>query len=262
MTTPPKISVVTPSLDQGAFIQRCIDSVLAQEYESFEHIVVDGGSEDSTLEVLARHPHVQWISEPDRGQAHALNKGFARARGDLVGWLNCDDEYLPGAFAAVARARERVPSQALFAGRVEFRYEGRRLRTRSNRPRTFLRFLQPWIPFTNLAQQGVFFSRRVIERAGGVDEGLHFVMDYDLLCRTIRSEVPIIWLPERVARHNIHRGSKTGGGWRQTYPEWDRVVLKHAQALTGTSRWLFRLSYALVRPTARRAMDSLLGAIY
>ena len=97
---PPLVSVVTPSLNQAAYIEEAILSVREQDYPRIEHIVVDGGSTDGTLEILRRHPHVVWSSEPDEGQADALNKGFARARGTVLGWLNADDRYLPGAVSA------------------------------------------------------------------------------------------------------------------------------------------------------------------
>ena len=84
----PLVSVVTPSLNQGAFIEQTIRSVLEQDYPYIEHIVVDGGSTDETLDLLSRHPHLRWISESDRGQAHALNKGFALADGEILGWIN------------------------------------------------------------------------------------------------------------------------------------------------------------------------------
>ncbi len=97
---PLKLSVVTVSLNQAAYIEANIRSVLAQAYPGVEHIVVDGGSTDGTLDILKRYPHLRWISEPDTGQSNALNKGIAMATGEIVGWLNSDDTYEPGAFAA------------------------------------------------------------------------------------------------------------------------------------------------------------------
>jgi glycosyltransferase involved in cell wall biosynthesis len=96
-----KISIITPSYNSGQHIEDAINSVLGQEYERFEHIVVDGGSEDNTVEILGKYPHVKWVSEPDNGQSHAMNKGFAMSSGDIIGYLNADDYYLPGAFKSV-----------------------------------------------------------------------------------------------------------------------------------------------------------------
>src|ERR1700730_6704068 len=102
MVSSPKIYVVTPSLNQGQYIGYAILSVLQQGYENFEHIVVDGCSRDNTLEVLRRYPHLRSISEPDKCQSDALNKGVRMATGDLVGWLNSDGYYFPGALKTIA----------------------------------------------------------------------------------------------------------------------------------------------------------------
>src|SRR5688572_1037654 len=96
----PLVSIVTPSLNQGRYLDEAIRSVQGQDYPRLEHVVVDGGSTDETLDVLRRHPHLRWVSEPDGGQSDAVNKGFRLARGEIFGWLNADDYYLPGAVAA------------------------------------------------------------------------------------------------------------------------------------------------------------------
>jgi len=107
---PPSISIVTPSFNQAAFLNEALLSVRQQDYSCLEHIVVDGGSSDDSTEILKGHSetpgweHLQWVSEPDRGQSDALNKGFARARGEIIGWLNSDDRYRPNCFTAVAKA--------------------------------------------------------------------------------------------------------------------------------------------------------------
>src|SRR6202012_2755610 len=99
-----KISIITPSYNQGQFIEDAIRSVLDQGYPDFEHIVIDNCSTDGTLDVLRKYPHIKWVSEPDGGQSAALNKGFRMSTGDVLAWLNCDDFYLPGAFQAAAQA--------------------------------------------------------------------------------------------------------------------------------------------------------------
>ena len=100
----PLVSVVTPSYNQGRYIEETIQSVLNQDYFRIEHIVVDGGSTDETLSVLKKYPHLKWVSEPDRGQSHAINKGFQIAKGEIAAWLNSDDTYLPGAVTAAVAA--------------------------------------------------------------------------------------------------------------------------------------------------------------
>jgi glycosyltransferase involved in cell wall biosynthesis len=101
VANPIKISIVTPSYNQGNYIKKAIQSVLAQDYPHVEHIILDNCSTDQTLDVLKRYDHLTWRSEPDNGQSDALNRGFKMARGDIVGWLNADDQYLPGCFQSV-----------------------------------------------------------------------------------------------------------------------------------------------------------------
>src|SRR6058998_2090201 len=101
---PPGFSIITPSFNQARFLEENIQSVLTQAGVSVEHIVVDGGSTDGTVEILKSYPHLRWISEPDRGQSHALNKGFRMATGEILGWLNADDSYEPSAVAEAVAA--------------------------------------------------------------------------------------------------------------------------------------------------------------
>ena len=115
-----KISIITPSFNQGSFIETTILSVLEQGYPNFEHIIVDGGSTDDTLAMLARYPHLTVISEPDQGQAEAVNKGLRRASGEIIGWLNSDDTYYPGALAGAAETIDPAKGIYVAMGRCAY----------------------------------------------------------------------------------------------------------------------------------------------
>ena len=123
MSTPLKISIVTPSYNQGRYLADAVESVAEQNYPHVEHIILDAQSTDETLEVLGRYSHLEhlrWVSEPDDGQTDAINKGFQQATGDIVAWLNADDYYLPGTFAKVAQAFTDCPATDIIYGEAAF----------------------------------------------------------------------------------------------------------------------------------------------
>lgn len=205
----PLVSVITPSYNQGAYIERCIQSVLAQAGVPFEHIVVDNCSSDATVDILRRYPHVRWISEPDHGQSHALNKALALARGEIIAWINADDAYLPGAFQAASAALSAPGGPHAAAGGVEHvDADGRALGV--FRPQAFSveRMSEFWSGY-GLEQPGVFFRRELVDRVGSFDESLHYVMDYDFFLR-VRAVSDIRVLTPVVARFVEHPESKTG----------------------------------------------------
>jgi glycosyltransferase involved in cell wall biosynthesis len=177
----PLVSVVTPSYNSVAFIWDTIESVRGQDYPSIEHIVMDGGSTDGTLDVLRQYPHLTWVSGPDRGQSHALNKGFRQARGDVIGWLNADDTYQPGAIRTAVEYLIQHPAVMAVYGecRVVDR-DGTPLefyKTEDFDVRTLL--LRDYIP-----QPAVFFRRVLFDGIGYLNESLHFVMDWEYWLRT------------------------------------------------------------------------------
>lgn len=260
--TYPTISIITPSLNQGKYLETCIQSVLRQDYPHVEHLVIDGGSDDETLDVLKKYPHLQWRSEPDKGQAHAINKGIEMAQGELVAWLNCDDEYKPGAFFAIAAAAAKTSQQAVLMGGVELFYEGKFLRVMKNRVRSFFRFLNPWIPYTNISQPGVFIPRDLLKAVGPLNEELYYVMDFDLICRLLREKIGFYSVNQVVARYNMHEGSKTGRGWHYMYPELDQVLFDYTSRLNGVQKRLFLMSFQLLRPSIRLLYRLLFPPIY
>lgn len=209
----PLVSVLTPSFDQGRFIGDCIASVANQTYEPIEHIICDGGSTDETLDVLRRAPgHVSWVSEPDRGQSHALNKALAMSRGDVIGWINSDDAYADRRAVELAvSAFERDPGLGVVYGHGLLVSEDNRV----------LQFI--WAPpyrdwvmarTTPFVQPSVFIRHEVISEPF-VREDLRYVMDYDLW-RRLRSRTRFgrISAIVGVDRHQALRKVLQGG-----YPE-------------------------------------------
>jgi glycosyltransferase involved in cell wall biosynthesis len=232
MREQPKISIVTPSFNQGKFIDQNIQSVLAQNYPDFEHIIIDGGSSDGTIDVLKKHPHLKWISEPDRGQAHALNKGFQMAQGEVIGWLNSDDSYLPGTFELVVRALDKSQGRWVVMGDVEMIDEsGKRVTVLQNRPKEIRELLRFWDPDLRAVHQpGVFFYREILNDIGLLDETLYFAMDYDLWLRT-RRKFAFHRVDAVFARYRLHGSSKSSRGWDAFMPEWELVSKRYVEEL-------------------------------
>jgi glycosyltransferase involved in cell wall biosynthesis len=181
--TRPYFSVVTPSWNQGAWIGGCIESVLAQGVADFEHLVFDNCSTDETAEVLARYPHLRVHRESDRGQSDALNKGFKQAQGEILCWLNADDQYLPGAFAKVRALFERPEVMIAYGDCEEDFFDGKPPRVRKARWTKREDLLVWWEKRTDLLQPAVFFRRSVFEEVGPLREDLHVVMDSEFWWR-------------------------------------------------------------------------------
>lgn len=180
MLDPILVSIITPSFNSGAFIERTIQSVLAQDYGPIEHIVVDGGSTDDTLAILKRYPHLHWISEPDHGQSDALNKGFRMARGEIVGWLNADDTYTPGAVGAAVAALEANPETALVYSHCNLIDEHDKITHRLIAPPFDL---SRELVAHDLPQPTNFFRAQALADVGYLATDLHYIMDWDLYLR-------------------------------------------------------------------------------
>lgn len=216
----PRISIVTPSYNQGKYIEETILSVANQNYDNVEHIVIDGGSDDETLSILERHgPRLAYLeSRPDEGQSHALNKGFARATGKILTWLNSDDRLAPGALASVALAHDLTGAD-IFAGICElFNASGTtvsHLTSCASAPLSLDDFLdeefmrEGW----SFYQPEVMFTRELWARAGGcLDEELHYVMDYDLWLRFAVAGARLQVIGQPVAQLRLHEEQKDDPG--------------------------------------------------
>ncbi len=206
----PRISVVTPSFNQGRFVAQTIDSVLAQGYPNLEHIVVDGMSTDETPAVLARYPHLIVIREPDRGQADAINKGFRAARGEILCFLNSDDTFLPGALHRVALEIDPARGRHVVVGRCLFTDEyGRSLGMEHDwKPViTRRRVLEPW-KGNCIPQPATFWTAEAWRQCGPVDDEENLVFDYDFMCRLSRP-YRFHAIDQVLATYRLHRDSKT-----------------------------------------------------
>ena len=178
MLASPRLSIITPSFQQGEFIEEAIQSVLMQDNDSLEYWIIDGGSTDNTLSLIEKYQSVlQWISEPDKGQSAAINKGFKVARGDLLGWLNADDIYLPGVVSEVIQEFQKDPNLMLLYGDAyHINNAGDRI---GNYPSD--EFDLDQLAFRCfICQPTCFFRRELIEEAGYLNEQLRYALDLDL----------------------------------------------------------------------------------
>ena len=222
-----RVALVTPSLNQGAFLRAAIDSVLGQSHDDIDYLVVDGGSTDESLEVLRSYgERVRWISEPDRGQADAIAKGFARTRGEILGWLNADDVLEETAVESVVEAFRTATQVGLV-------YGNGRLIDEAGRPIGPFAEIEPfnlWRLLHGLdyiLQPAAFFRRSAYDAAGGLDSSLRWAMDWDLWIR-LATVAEVEYLPRELAAARIWSGTKTAGGGWERLRELRAVTRRHA----------------------------------
>lgn len=211
--TLPRITLVTPSYNQGDYLRDTIESVLDQGYPDLEYMVMDGGSTDQSVEIIRRYErHLShWVSAPDSGQSAAIIAGFARATGSVMNWLNSDDLLLPGALAAVAAARLERGADLIVGEDLHFR----------DTPSKPVRHLKPggyswpdcirfWQGDFVHHQPCTYFTRSLYERVGGLDARLHYVMDTDLYCRMLHTgPVELAYIRQPISAFRLHAESKT-----------------------------------------------------
>jgi glycosyltransferase involved in cell wall biosynthesis len=205
----PKISIIVPSLNQGGFIEETIRSILDQRWPDLELIVIDGGSTDETIDVIRKYAAslAYWVSEPDRGQADAINKGLRKATGDIVTWFGADDIFAAGIFAAVAAAWRRSPTAIYAAPVANFYKRGREQLTRPH-GLSVENVVQYWKRQSLWHDPGLFWSRSVVSAAGELDVSLRYAFDYDYLVRALQN-APVEYVDHVAAGFRLHRGSKT-----------------------------------------------------
>jgi glycosyltransferase involved in cell wall biosynthesis len=257
----PLLTVVTPCLNAAATLPEALESVRSQGLgEEVEHVVVDGGSNDRTLDLLREAPGVSFVSEPDRGLSDAMNKGVARARGDWIGWLNADDYYLPGALERVREAADRHPDALWITAPCMIVDEaGREIRRGVTRYKRF--FLRRYARRSLLVQNYVaapstFVRRAALLEAGGFDERFRYSMDYDLWLRLAERGDPVV-IDEPLTAFRMADDSLSMTGFERQFEEHARNAREHGKGhplAVGANVAISRLivfAYRAMRATRR-----------
>ncbi|UYN88720.1 MAG: glycosyltransferase [Anaerolineales bacterium] len=262
----PLVSIITPSYNQAAFLEDTILSVTGQDYPNLEYFVVDGGSNDGSVELIKRYANKLdwWVSEPDQGQADAINKGLARTKGEFVAWLNSDDFYRPGAVAqAVAALQQNPQAGIVYADLDSIDRTGRIFNTIHYRQFSLLDLLS----FEIIGQPTVFMRRAVLQQAGPLDASYRYLLDHQLWLRMLQQApamyVPAVWAAARHHASAKNVGEAAGFGreamrilaWAGSQPHMrELIAAHHRQVLAGAH--VFDARYLLDGGQAAAALRS------
>ena len=228
----PKISVITPSYNQGGYLEQTIRSVLQQQYPNLEYIIIDGGSTDESVSVITRYSNQlnYWISEPDNGQSDALNKGCKMATGEIIAWINSDDFYEKDALFKVAIAYKKTGFDFFCGACHMIDQDGnflQRLYTPVISYRTLIKY---WQPHFCPPQPSMFFKRQLLHELGYFDQALKYTMDFDIWLKASQRHSFLV-SHETLSFYRVHTHSKTGstGGLKKFVPEWKMLIKKSLQ---------------------------------
>jgi glycosyltransferase involved in cell wall biosynthesis len=219
----PLVSIITPSFNQGRFLEQTMRSVLEQDYPRIEYIVIDGGSADNSVAIIEKYAAklAYWVSERDKGQTDALNKGFSKAHGDILAWVNSDDAYTPGAVSAAVAYLQAHPDIGMVYGDLDFINENDRVIGRFNAAQTDLARLRRG--FVHIPQPAAFFRAEHWCKVAPLDPSFYFAMDYDLWVR-LAKVTQLKYLPGVPwAKFRLHSDAKTVSADDRCWPEMLRV---------------------------------------
>ena len=224
----PKITIVTPSYNQGAFIEKTIHSVLDQSYPNLEYIIIDGGSTDNSISIIKKYEkHLSyWVSEVDKGQSHAINKGLNRASGDLLGWLNSDDYYVGGALHKLAKAYKEDTSVGVVYGRGLIQDEKGRKVYEPVLTEVTVQSLCEWCYSNDFMQPSTLFTKEAWAECGPLDEEIHIAMDVDFWLK-VRKKYKFKMVDAMLSCSLSHEGAKTTALRNQMFVDTALVVSKH-----------------------------------
>lgn len=238
----PKISIVTPSYNQGRFIEETIRSVLLQGYPHLEYIIIDGGSTDNSVETIEKYQRwlSYWVSEPDSGQSQAINRGFEKATGEIYGWLNSDDCFLRHALKNAARAYRASPKAGAWYGDTLFVTADRKqIDVRRSPNHLDAKTIAAWNK-NSFGQPACFFSKEAWQQAGHLDEDLHYGMDLDLWIRIAKS-FAFEKIEEVLAIERLHKDAKTQRDAGMMYAVQCQIQIRHGYeklAMEDIRQWM------------------------
>ena len=249
-----KVSIVTPSFNQGQFIERTLQSVASQSGVEIEHVVFDGGSTDNTVDVLRNFtPSVNWVSKKDRGQTDAVNQGIRATDGEIIGWLNSDDIYYPGAIAQVVAFFTTHPDIDVIYGMADhIDINDKSFESYPTEPWDYERLHETCF----ICQPALFFRRRVVEKHGLLDESLNYCMDYEYWLRLGKEGVRFFYIEIKLAGSRLYADNKTLGARVQVHKEINDMF-KRLFGLV-PDKWLLNYAHAVVEANSNRASASTL----
>jgi glycosyltransferase involved in cell wall biosynthesis len=270
MKKSPMISIVTPSFNQASFILEALQSIQIQDYPNYEHLIIDGLSTDGTINLLEALPstsqnsRLRWLSEKDKGQSEALNKGFRRAKGDIIGWLNSDDRYLPGCFAHIVRAFEQNPTVDIIYGDYRVVDESGSV-IRIKREIDFSKFVLLYHRVLYIPTTATFFRSRIFKEDNWLEEGLQYAMDLDFFIRLAAKGYHFKHLSEVLADFRLQPHSKTCSAPDKQRLEHQQIVYAAAPmlrniespSLRGVTLFLLRFMAAI-----KRSLEKMLRGYY
>jgi glycosyltransferase involved in cell wall biosynthesis len=246
-----KISVITPSFNQGQFIGDTINSVLSQDIPEIEYVVMDGGSTDDTIQVLKSFgSRVRWVSEKDNGQADAVNKGLNATNGEIIGWINSDDIYYPGALNEVINFFHLNPDIDVLYGKADhINILGIPFEEYPSEEWNFERLLRHCF----ICQPALFFRRKVVQQCGPLDQKLNYCMDYEYWIRLALSGLKFQYIGKKLAGSRLYNENKTLGARVAVHREINDMLFDKLGFVP--DRWLFNYSHILAAEKIDRAIN-------